>query len=113
MSCVFCKIINQEIKAAIVYEDEYLVAFDDIRPQAPCHVVVIPRMHMKSIQDVTDGEKDIMGRLLSIVPKIACIKKIDQAGYRVIINSGKNAGQEVFHMHMHILGGRKFSWPPG
>ena len=113
MECLFCKIAKGAIKTDFVYEDKDIVAFNDIKPQAAVHVVVIPRVHIERIQDIDDGQLELMGRFLSVIPKIATLRKIDKSGYRVIINCNKDAGQEIFHLHAHLLGGRKFSWPPG
>lgn len=108
-NCIFCKIANKEIPSNFVYEDEYTVAFNDLNPQAPTHVLVIPKKHYASLNGV-DDEK-IMGALLNAVKEAA--KKLGITDYRTVINTGKGAGQEVFHVHLHLLAGRPFSWPPG
>ena len=113
MDCIFCKIAAKQIKSSIVYEGENILAFDDVNPKAPVHVLVIPKKHIAKIQDICDADKTIMGEIAAAIPKIAKLKSIDEDGYRTIINNGKNAGQDVFHLHVHIMGGRKFSWPPG
>jgi len=96
-----------------VYQDETVVAFEDIKPKAPCHVIVIPRAHIEKTQDISKDNVDIIGRMMLCIPKIAAKKGISESGYRTVINCGKDAGQEVEHLHIHILGGRSFKWPPG
>ena len=102
--CIFCKIINKEIPADVVYEDENVLAFRDINPQAPIHIVVIPKKHVKS---VLEANKETIGEIFETINKIAKQEKIDEAGFRVITNCGKNAGQTVNHLHFHILAGTK------
>jgi histidine triad (HIT) family protein len=111
--CIFCKIANKEI-GKLVYEDELVAAFDDINPQAPVHVLVIPKKHIARISDI-EGEDEIMlmGRLLAVANKIAAERGIAKAGYRVVVNCNEGAGQSVWHIHFHLLGGRKLGWPPG
>lgn len=109
---VFKRIIDREIPAAIVYEDDLCLAFRDIHPQAPTHVVVIPKKEIPTLNDVTLQDRSILGHLLAVVPKIAAqLGLVD--GYRVVTNCGRDAGQEVMHLHFHLLGGRGFRWPPG
>ncbi len=109
MSCIFCKIAKKEIAAKIVFENQEFVAFHDIDPQAPVHILLIPRHHYSSLSATTDPE--ILQKLLSIVQQIARQLKLEN--YRVVINNGSEAGQSVFHLHLHILSGRKMNWPPG
>lgn len=111
--CIFCKIIRKEIPAAIVYEDEEVLAFDDIRPQAPVHTLIIPRKHLASLKDTGSEEAGLLGRILIRAAEIARLKGIDHSGYRVVVNTGPDSGQEVFHIHFHLLGGRRLGWPPG
>jgi len=111
--CIFCKIAKKEIPADIVYEDEDVVAFNDIRPQAPVHVVVIPRTHIEKLSDLKEGDEVLAARIISAGNKIAKKRDIVLSGYRFVINCNRDAGQEVFHLHMHLLGGRKMGWPPG
>jgi len=111
--CIFCKIAAGEIKSKIVYEDKDLVAFDDVNPQAPVHVILIPRAHIETINDADGKSKELLGGLMCAIPKIAAAKDLAENGYRVVFNCKKDAGQEVMHIHAHILGGRKFRWPPG
>lgn len=108
-NCVFCKIAKKEIPSNLVYEDEYTVAFNDLNPQAPVHILVIPKKHYASLNEVDDPV--IMGALLNAVKETA--KKLNISDYRTVINTGKGAGQEVFHIHLHMLAGRPLKWPPG
>jgi histidine triad (HIT) family protein len=111
-NCIFCKIAAKEISSTIVYEDEYVLAFRDLNPQAPEHILIIPRKHIPRIDVLTSEENELMGRLLVAARHIADglgLKK----GYRLVINNGPDAGQEVEHIHLHLMGGRKFSWPAG
>ncbi|MCG6533622.1 MAG: histidine triad nucleotide-binding protein [Syntrophales bacterium LBB04] len=105
--CIFCKIIKGEIPASKVYEDEKVLAFDDINPMAPIHVVVIPKEHISTLMDVTAKKMDCIGAMMAAAQKIAGLKGIDQKGFRVVINCNYEAGQVIFHLHMHVLGGRK------
>ena len=114
MDCLFCKIANGEIPADVVYEDDYIIAFRDIEPQAPVHVLVIPRKHIATIDELTTSaeDKELLGHLLTNVHIIAEKAGITN-GYRLVVNTGEDAIQSVQHIHFHILGGRKFGWPPG
>lgn len=109
--CLFCKIVNKEIKSDIVYEDNDIIAFNDVNPQAPVHILIIPKQHIPTFNDINDYT--ILGKIANTIQKIAKDKKIDQAGYRIVINCNKMSGQAVFHLHYHLLGGRELSWPPG
>jgi histidine triad (HIT) family protein len=109
--CLFCRIVRREIPATLVAETEDCVAFRDINPQAPVHVVVIPRTHVASLNDATDAQ--LVGRLATIAAEIARTEGIADSGYRTVINTNADAGQTVFHMHLHLLGGRRMAWPPG
>jgi histidine triad (HIT) family protein len=113
MDCIFCKIVNKEIKSEIIYETENIVAFNDLNPQAPYHILIIPKKHIETINDVEPENMELIGELVIAAKKIAKQKNIADSGYRLIFNCNKDAGQEVFHIHLHLLGGRKFSWPPG
>ena len=108
-NCIFCKIANKEIPSTLVYEDSYTAAFNDLNPQAPVHILVIPKKHYASLNEIDD--KDVMSALLEAVQKVT--KKLNITDYRTVINTGKEAGQEVFHLHLHILAGRPLKWPPG
>ena len=111
MECLFCKIITGAIPASKLYEDDRVVAFADINPQAPTHVLVIPREHVASLNEATDAA--MIGRLALFAAEIAKREGISEGGYRTVINTNAGAGQTVFHVHLHLLGGRKFRWPPG
>lgn len=111
--CIFCKIANKEM-GKLVYEDEHVAAFDDLNPQAPVHVLVIPKKHISRISEVHEGEdSDLAGRLIAAANAIARERGVDQDGYRLVINCNEGAGQSVWHVHLHMLGGRPFGWPPG
>ncbi|MEA3328501.1 MAG: histidine triad nucleotide-binding protein [Candidatus Omnitrophota bacterium] len=111
--CLFCKVIDGTIKSEIVYRDEQVVAFKDINPQAPVHILVIPRRHIEKISDLSEENKLIVSNLVLTANRLARSNKIDQGGYRLVLNCGPDAGQAVFHIHLHLLGGRKLNWPPG
>ncbi|MCR4409401.1 MAG: histidine triad nucleotide-binding protein [Candidatus Saccharicenans sp.] len=111
--CIFCKIVRKEIPARIVYEDDEFLAFDDIRPQAPVHTLIIPKKHLPSLKEAGPDEAGLLGRILIRAAEIARLKGIDHSGYRVVVNTGPDSGQEVFHIHFHLLGGRRLGWPPG
>ncbi|EOD00802.1 histidine triad nucleotide-binding protein [Caldisalinibacter kiritimatiensis] len=111
--CIFCKIVKGEIPANKVYEDEKVIAFEDIEPQAPVHILVIPKEHITSINDINEENSDIIGHIHLVIKTIAKEKGINEKGYRVVTNSGKEGGQTVFHLHYHLLGGRNMMWPPG
>jgi len=111
--CIFCKIVAGEIPAQLVYEDERAVAFRDINPQAPTHVLVIPREHIASLDEANDAHENLLGRLLLAAARVAREGGLARSGYRTVINNGAGAGQSVFHIHVHLLGGRALKWPPG
>lgn len=112
-NCLFCKIASGQIAGDIVYQDEDVVAFKDINPQAPVHILLISRRHIPSMADVTPEDGPLLGILFSVAAKLAHKLGVDEGGYRVVTNVGPDAGQSVFHLHFHLLGGRKFAWPPG
>ncbi|MBM83000.1 MAG: histidine triad nucleotide-binding protein [Planctomycetaceae bacterium] len=112
MSTIFKKIINREIPADIVYEDDVCMAFKDVSPQAPVHVLVIPKKEIVSLANAEDDDKELLGHLLLTVKKLAAELGLDE-GYRTIINTGEGGGQTVFHLHIHLMGGRSLTWPPG
>jgi len=112
MSCLFCKIADGSIPSTRVYEDEQCLAFADINPQAPVHLLIIPRKHIASLAKATTEDSALLSHLLWTAAEIAREKKLD-AGYRVVINIGENGGQTVDHLHLHLLGGRHMTWPPG
>jgi histidine triad (HIT) family protein len=111
--CLFCRIASGEISAKKVHEDADVVAFEDINPQAPTHVLVVPRKHIPSLDDLTDADAQVIGTVLTRAAQIARNLHLESDGYRLVINNGEAAGQTVFHIHFHILGGRNFGWPPG
>lgn len=111
--CLFCKIRDGQIPAKLVAEDDRAIAFRDINPQAPTHVLVVPRKHIASLNDLTDEDAALVGHLHVMARQIAEAEGIAQPGYRVLFNTGKLAGQTVFHIHLHLLGGRPLGWPPG
>ena len=110
---IFSKIIRREIPAHIVFESENVLAFKDISPQAPSHILVIPKKHIRDLDHAKEEDRSLLGELLLAVADIARSLGLPQDGYRVIINNGARAGQTVFHLHLHLLGGRNFDWPPG
>ncbi len=112
-NCIFCKIIAKKIPSQIVYEDDLVTAFEDMNPQAPVHTLVVPKKHIPEIHSMTEKDKELVGHLFFTAKKIAEDKGMDSKGYRMVINNGAGAGQTVFHIHLHILSGRHFSWPPG
>ncbi|HYW04305.1 MAG TPA: histidine triad nucleotide-binding protein [Gammaproteobacteria bacterium] len=111
--CIFCGIVSGDIPSDIVYEDEHVVAFRDINPQAPVHVLVIPRRHVDNINALTPGDADMVGRLYLAAREVACREGLAERGYRTVMNCNHDAGQSVFHVHLHLLGGRRLHWPPG
>ncbi|MCX7703242.1 MAG: histidine triad nucleotide-binding protein [Planctomycetota bacterium] len=111
--CIFCKIVSGEIGAKRVYEDENVVAFEDINPQAPVHILVIPRRHIERVNDLKESDEKLVGHLVLVAKRIAFEKKVAESGYRLVLNCNSDAGQAVFHLHLHLLGGRRMTWPPG
>ena len=111
--CLFCKIVEKKIPAKLVHEDEHTLAFDDINPQAPIHTLVIPKRHVDSIQNLGEADQALLARLLLTCTKVAKDKGLADSGYRLVANTGRDGGQTVFHLHMHVMGGRHMAWPPG
>lgn len=111
--CIFCKIVHKDIDAQIVYEDDEILAFRDINPQAPVHIIFIPKKHIETFNDVSASDAGLVAKMLMKTKEIALDEGVADEGYRVVINCNYNAGQEVFHLHVHLLGGRSFAWPPG
>ena len=111
--CLFCKIIAGEIPANKVYEDEGVLAFHDISPVAPTHILVIPKKHIAAVKDADESDTETMGRLLIKAGEIAREQGLEENGYRFVINTGDGGGQTVYHIHLHVLGGRQMTWPPG
>ena len=111
--CLFCSISAKKIPADIIYEDSEAVAFNDINPKAPVHVLIIPKKHISTILDITDEDNALIGHLFRLAGKIAKGKGIAERGFRLVMNTNADAGQSVFHIHLHLLGGRQMHWPPG
>jgi histidine triad (HIT) family protein len=113
MSCLFCRIIAGEIPSKRVYEDSDLLAFEDIKPGAPLHVLVIPKRHIATLNDLQPGDDALLGGMVRRASLIARERGYEESGYRTVINTNSNAGQSVFHIHLHLLAGRRLAWPPG
>ena len=111
--CLFCKIAAEQRPADVVYKDDLVVAFRDINPQAPTHILVIPKEHISYAADLNDGHSELLSHIFKTANMIAVDEKISEEGYRMVINNGAGAGQSVFHLHLHLLGGRAMKWPPG
>lgn len=112
-NCIFCRIVAGEIAADIVHRDEYAVAFRDVNPQSPVHLLVIPREHIESLNDAARSDEQLLGHLLRVAARVANDAGLAESGFRTVINTGAAAGQSVFHLHVHVLGGRPLAWPPG
>jgi len=113
MDCIFCKIANRDIPAEIVYEDDALIAFNDIDPQAPVHLLIVPKKHITSVTDISKEDGGILQSVVFAAQKLARLNNIDNSGFRIVVNSGEEGGQSVNHLHFHLLGGRQMKWPPG
>ena len=111
--CIFCKIANHEMPAKIVHEDEDVVAFHDIDPQAPTHILIIPKRHITSLAHASEDDGLLLGKLMLAARRVALDAGLQEGGFRTVLNSGSGAGQSVFHIHVHVLGGRRMRWPPG
>ncbi len=111
--CLFCKILAGDVPAELVYESNEAIAFRDINPQAPSHVLIIPRQHIETINDLGPGDATLVGNLFLVAQQVAKDEGIAENGYRVVMNCNADAGQTVFHLHLHMLGGRRLDWPPG
>ncbi|WP_437547915.1 histidine triad nucleotide-binding protein [Sorangium sp. So ce327] len=111
--CIFCKIANKEIPSKVVFEDEHVIAFHDVNPHAPTHALIIPKRHIAGIAQATPEDEAVLGRLLLAARRVAELTGIAESGFRTVVNSGANAGQTVFHIHVHVMGGRPMAWPPG
>ncbi len=113
MDCIFCKIASEEIKADVVYQDEDVLAFRDLNPQAPHHVLVIPRRHIATVNDMGPDDAELVGKLFLGAKHVAAQLGVAEEGYRLVMNCNRLAGQTVFHLHLHLLAGRAMQWPPG
>jgi histidine triad (HIT) family protein len=111
--CLFCSIIEGRAKAGVVYRDDAVVAFKDIRPRAPLHILIIPHKHIASVLDIEPDDDALIGQIFRVAARLAREHGIAESGFRVVVNAGPDAGQSVFHLHYHLLGGRQMSWPPG
>ncbi len=111
--CIFCRIIKREAAGKIVYEDDSAVTIEDLHAQAPVHLLVLPRKHLASLQDATREDEALLGHLFTVAAQLARERGLETRGYRTVINNGSWAGQSVYHLHVHLLGGRVFRWPPG
>ena len=112
-NCLFCKIVDGRIPGEFVHQDDFCVVIRDINPQAPTHVLVIPRDHIESLDDASQKDEGLLGHLLRVGARVANDLGLEDSGYRTVINTGAGAGQSVFHLHVHVLGGRTMNWPPG
>ena len=112
-NCLFCKMVSGEIKPSLVYDDADVMAFNDINPQAPLHALVIPKRHITTLNDTTADDASLLGKLITTATRIAREAGVADGGYRVVMNCNADAGQSVFHIHLHVLGGRHMRWPPG
>lgn len=111
--CLFCKIATKQLPTTIVCETDDTIAFEDLNPQAPCHVLVIPKAHIRTVDDIEASQQELVGKLFTTAQAVVKKKGCQQDGYRLVMNCGEAAGQSVWHIHLHVLGGRDFSWPPG
>jgi histidine triad (HIT) family protein len=112
-NCLFCRLINGEVAADVLYQDSRAVAIRDINPQAPVHALVIPKEHVESLDDIGQRDEALMGHLMRVASRVANEQGLAESGYRTVVNNGAGAGQSVFHLHVHVLGGRGLAWPPG
>ncbi|HMK55713.1 MAG TPA: histidine triad nucleotide-binding protein [Dissulfurispiraceae bacterium] len=111
--CVFCRIVQRQRPARILYEDDAILAFEDINPQAPVHALLIPKKHIATLLDITDEDASVLGRMLQVADRIAADKGIADRGFRIVNNCNPAGGQTIYHIHLHLLGGRQMRWPPG
>jgi len=111
--CIFCNIIERKMPAEILYETEQIIAFRDINPQAPIHILICPRTHTPTVNDLTEEDVTLVGRLLLVAKELAKKENVHETGYRLVLNTNRWAGQSIYHVHLHLLGGRRMSWPPG
>ena len=113
MSCLFCRIIQDKITSKRIYEDESILAFEDVSPQAPVHILIIPKKHIPTSLDIEEKDHELIGRMFQVANKIAIDRGVAERGFRIVMNCNSEAGQTVFHIHLHLLAGRAMNWPPG
>jgi len=113
LDCIFCKIINKEIPAKVAYEDDHVMAFYDINPQAPIHLLIVPKKHIASIMEINEKNKGLLDEIVRVAQNLARENNLDKKGFRLVVNTGEEGGQTVNHLHFHLLGGRFLTWPPG
>ena len=113
MDCIFCKIIQKKIPATITFEDPEVVVIKDIKPQAPFHFLILPKKHIPTINDAEDSDQPLLAHMIIIAKKIAAMNQLSDVGYRLVFNINQGGGQDVYHLHLHLLGGRQMTWPPG
>ncbi len=113
MGCLFCEIVAGRNPADIVYQDDEVIAFRDIQPRAPVHVLIVPKKHISGVTEIEEADRELIGRIFLAAKEIARRESVYECGFRVVVNSGPDAGQAVDHLHFHLLGGRKLAWPPG
>lgn len=111
--CIFCRIASHEVASTIVYEDEHMIAFEDIDPQAPVHVLIVPKRHVRSVSELKETEVELLDQMLLTAKHVAALMHVEHSGFRVVLNCNPDGGQTVYHLHAHLLGGRKMNWPPG
>ncbi len=111
--CIFCRVVKKELPSTILYEDEETVAFKDINPQAPFHAVIVPKRHIERVSDLKDDQTTVAAKLIQVGNRLARKEGVAEKGYRLVINCNRDGGQTVYHLHLHLLGGRPFHWPPG
>lgn len=111
--CLFCRIIARKTPAKIIYDDEVVTAFEDVNPQAPVHTLIVPKKHLSTTLDITEKDNELIGRLFMVANRVAMEKGIAERGFRLVMNTNPEAGQSVYHIHLHLLGGRPMHWPPG
>ena len=113
MNCLFCKIIEKEIPATVIFEDSRVMVIEDIKPQAPTHYLILPKKHIPTIDNIEADDESLLGHLILVAKDIAQSKQLNDFGYRLVFNVNRGGGQDVFHIHLHLLGGRQMTWPPG
>jgi histidine triad (HIT) family protein len=111
--CLFCRVVRKELPSRVVHEDPLIVAFEDIHPQAPTHILVVPRAHLETLNDLLPEHEPLIGHMVAVAAQLAKARGIAASGYRTLFNCNRGAGQTVYHVHLHLLGGRSFGWPPG